>query len=106
MRCPLTEQIRYVGYSKDPEQRLWVHMHQNGGDSNREWIESLKVLDLEPALVLLEEVPHAECYDAESRWINRLLGERHELVNKIYRGAKRPELSALFEAKRRQRNGA
>lgn len=85
---------RYVGVSKHPQKRYEaVHMH--GGETfyQRAWTAELKGKGLLPELHVLEGVSFEERFAAEARWIHHLLCEGHALMNRIYKGGKRPEIT-------------
>ena len=71
LRDPRTEEIRYVGKSIRPQERLTNHMNEPPSSCHRShWIQELKAMGLRPALVLLERVDGAWSWqESERRWI-------------------------------------
>lgn len=96
--CPASEQIRYVGVSKSPVERFRQHISlsdinpasSKGLSKKQEWIWGLLKSELEPELVILQEVPvlserqgqvHPRAKATENEWIVRLLKAGHKLTN-------------------------
>lgn len=81
LKCPLTEQIHYVGKADVPEMRLRQHLASPTNRASREWISALAARGLVPELVILERVPVGEWQRAEREWITRLRLDGHDLTN-------------------------
>jgi len=80
LRDPRTFDVRYVGFSKDPESRLLSHLAESiQGDRSHKcnWIRSLLRLDLKPVLGIVESGVGLEWECRERHWIQqfRYLGE-------------------------------
>lgn len=69
--CPLTNEIKYIGKSNNPERRLKDHMWDTRGmDINKAlWIKDLKTKKLKPILEILDEVPISTWQYWEEFWI-------------------------------------
>lgn len=94
---PRSGLVMYVGRSKDPAKRRWQHIHEarakvkRGAKLSRiaAWINDVEQSELEPQIVILDDVPQQEAEDAEAQWIRHYLelnqaqanGERG--VNKV-----------------------
>jgi hypothetical protein len=78
---PRDNEVRYVGRTEDPENRLEEHISQHR-DGMREWVEELADIDLAPRLRILEIQP---CYGwrAERYWIQFYLSNGAALLNKM-----------------------
>jgi len=53
---PETMQIRYIGKTVNPEQRLASHCHEKSACHRSHWIQSLKAKGLKPSIVCIEEI--------------------------------------------------
>lgn len=86
LRCPVTEQIRYVGKSDSPRLRLSSHCTTTEIVNKRqhEWIQWLDQQKLRPELVILEQVPNdrEKWTEAEKRWIDTLKKLGYDLTNR------------------------
>lgn len=70
---PRTDDIRYIGKTEDPKQRLRWHIWNGGrvSDMKRAWITALKDAGLEPTIRILEIVPGGvDWEEAERRHIS------------------------------------
>lgn len=78
--CPITNQIRYIGKSNNPEKRLKHHIAYKGKCHKTSWIKSLK--GLKPILSILDETGcEKEAYKLEQYWISQLKSWGFRLVN-------------------------
>lgn len=70
---PETGEVRYIGKSIRPEQRLRNHINEAPSNCHRShWIQSLKARGLEPTLMIIETI-HGEWpwQESERFWIKR-----------------------------------
>lgn len=79
---PLTEEIRYVGKSNDPIERLRDHMQCRSTNIHKDrWLSKLKRQGREPILQILEECDRSGWKDCERFWIAALLESGALLLN-------------------------
>jgi hypothetical protein len=86
---PDTEQVRYVGRSYSPAERLRGHLtnaRTNPTSAKDEWIAELLAAGKRPIMEVLEEAKRG--YDsagfAERDWMRRLLADGQPLLNVRY----------------------
>lgn len=78
-------QVRYVGATRDPENRMVLHLKDSRRPKPRdEWLRPLLKSGMRPTLKVIEQVDAARWQDAERRWISkyRELGARLTNVTK------------------------
>lgn len=90
--CPAAGQIRYVGRSINPVERLRQHIDgarvgtYGGTEAKREWLTSLLEDGKEPELVVLQILEDPDqSNEAEISWMHRLLEGGANLVNRVPR---------------------
>jgi predicted GIY-YIG superfamily endonuclease len=74
---PRTNQVKYVGRTKNPTTRLSSHI--NGGHLG--WVRELKGLGFTPIMECIEWVEEDDASDREMFWINSLRTGGCNLVN-------------------------
>lgn len=79
---PSTQQIRYVGKSDDPKDRLRRHLGDGANIHKTRWIAKLKRQGLIPLLHILEEVPYSQWQEKERYWIAYYREQGCSLLNK------------------------
>lgn len=100
---PETEEIRYVGKSIRPTQRLQNHMNEVSNCHRSHWLQSLKRRGLKPELMILESV-HGEWpwQESERYWIKRLKDAGCRLTNNTSGGDGVSDLPPETREKMRQ----
>ena len=80
---PVTEEIRYVGKTRNPKMRFHNHCNKlhNEKSHKRNWINKLKKEGLKPKMKILDEVLESEWKFWEKFWINQLKQWNFNLVN-------------------------
>ena len=80
---PITEEIRYVGKTRNPKMRFHNHCNKlhNEKSHKRYWINKLKKEGLKPKMKILDEVLESEWKFWERFWINQLKQWNFNLVN-------------------------
>lgn len=68
---PRTSEVRYVGVTGAPSARLGGHRHvsESRRSPKQEWVAELAAIDLQPGMIVLEEVPLSRWETTERRWI-------------------------------------
>jgi len=80
---PRTDQIRYVGQSVDPVERLAAHLEECYQEQSEkaEWIQELKKLGLVPRQIILERTTSELWEEREQYWIAKCKAIGEPLVN-------------------------
>lgn len=85
LRCPLSGEIRYIGKTNQPRQRLSLHVwwaRQRNHTYVARWIGGLLKLGLRPSLEVIFEVPPHEGWQYhEMRLIEAFRSAGHHLMN-------------------------
>lgn len=67
---PRTEELRYVGKTVNPARRMSDYRNPLRGKShNKNWLLNLKEADLEPEMIIIEEVDRSVWKESEIFWI-------------------------------------
>ena len=92
---PDTGAVRYVGQTKYPRRREWLHCsHSNnrrGARRVNKWILGLLERGSRPVFKVIEETPHLD--DRERHWIAELRSRGADLLNMNDGGAERVQPS-------------
>jgi len=78
---PRTDEVRYVGATKYPEQRLHQHLTQPPNDEMADWINSLDSECVTPVMNVINVAEVSELSRKERTAVQRL-SERFDLLNK------------------------
>lgn len=80
---PFSEEVRYVGKTKDLQGRIRDHLHYDKSDTYKaRWINKLQEQGLDPFVKVLEEVAASTPWqEREKFWIKKLKSEGHRLTN-------------------------
>lgn len=71
---PRTDEIRYIGGTKNPDSRVAQHMNSRGSSPKNRWFRELRSLGLEPILRVLEVADEATWRRREQYWIRKTPG--------------------------------
>lgn len=80
LKDPRDGAVRYVGVSKNPEQRLRSHIKQPVSDDMADWIGALSAIGERPSLETVESGPPSEIATVEQKWIDKY--DDSQLLNK------------------------
>lgn len=83
LRDPITREIRYVGKSDNPKQRLSEHIRKSKYTityKNR-WLQTLKQKNLIPIMEIIDIVDKNNWGDSEKKWISYYREEGFNLTN-------------------------
>lgn len=71
LKCPIENEILYVGKSKNPEKRLLSHLGEKYKSKKNSWLKNLKQKGLIPELVILDTASEDKINDLEKKWIEK-----------------------------------
>jgi hypothetical protein len=66
---PRTDEVRYIGKSDNPRSRLAAHLRDRSDNHRCHWLGELRSADLQPTLLILDEVCAWGWQDVEVSWI-------------------------------------
>lgn len=90
---PRTDEIRYVGKSVNPSERLNVHMNERSNCHRSHWLQELKREGLLPHMFILETIEGEWPWQESERWwIARLKAGGARLTNSTSGGDGVPDL--------------
>lgn len=97
---PETDEIRYIGKSIRPLQRLQNHMNEKSNCHRSHWLQSLKRRGMEPTLILFEMISGAWPWQhSERHWIAKGRALGWPLTNNTSGGDGVPDLPPETRAK-------
>jgi predicted GIY-YIG superfamily endonuclease len=80
--CPITEEVKYIGKSNNPKQRLSKHKSVKDNNIDKKlWIDHLLKNNLSPKLKILEEVSIEEWKEKEKFYIKKYKDLGYNLYN-------------------------
>lgn len=91
---PRTNELRYIGKSKNPKQRLFGHLNsvKNGEISLKTtWLKELIENGYVPLVKILEKTNENDWEEAEKRWIEKCRSEGLNLLNVADGGSNPPD---------------
>ena len=80
LKDPRDGAVRYVGVSKNPEQRLRGHINQPVSEDMGDWIGALSAIGERPSLETVETAAPSEIATIEQKWIDKY--DSSQLLNK------------------------
>lgn len=81
---PVTGEVRYIGKSNNPKNRLRDHLcvnRKHGASHCKAWIKSLNSIGIVPAMDILDEVDYKEWEFWEQYWISQFKSWGFNLTN-------------------------
>lgn len=78
--CPISNQIRYVGKTNSVRVRYNAHLNDKSKSHKSSWIKSLKIQELKPKCIILDEIENDVSY-WEQYWISQCKCWGFDLVN-------------------------
>jgi len=82
LKDPRTDEYKYVGKSVNGIERAKSHITHSHNPLLNQWIDELKMNNLVPNVVVLENVSDwKQLIDKEKYWVGKLLNEEHDLFN-------------------------
>ena len=96
---PFTMEVRYIGRTTEPLERLRAHIYQTAGGTDKdEWIIGLRARDTFPIMEVIEAVPFGTGAMREKHWIKYYFKQGANLFNKIHN---KPELQVIGYKKKK-----
>lgn len=81
---PDTQQIRYIGKTQNPKQRLAKHLNDKKDTAKCQWVQSLRAQGKKPEMILLDNCEWTTSLVLEAAWIQTLSEDGFPLTNKKY----------------------
>lgn len=87
LKDPTTDEIRYVGKTSNPKDRLSRHLQKSyldGGDKNfhkSRWIKKLLSIGERPTMSVIQECDDTNVNELEIYWIDKMKKDGHNLTN-------------------------
>lgn len=98
LKCPVTEQIRYIGKSNRPKDRYNSHLKSDDKYHKTLWIKKLKSEGIKPELVIIDEVDYCNWEEAEKKYILLFKSFGADLTNTTKGGDITPDSSGSKNA--------
>jgi DNA-binding NarL/FixJ family response regulator len=98
LKHPVTGEIRYVGLTRFPAKRFRNEIHYAHTRHLRNWITSLKNINLKPKMETLEETDENLASSKEQEWIAEMRSRGCDLINYTNGGEKGYECSEQYRA--------
>jgi len=95
--CPITHETKYVGETIVPSRKYSQIQSEATPRERLEWIKDLKKQGLKPIMIITDEVPVEEGFDAKSSRIKTEVENGNKLFNKLNR--KNPNASSTVHGK-------
>jgi DNA-binding phage protein len=82
LKCPVTENIHYIGKSSNGMIRPLSHIKISHSEKIKQWVNDLSVFGYKPNIEIIEVVNHEEHLSVrEKYWINKCLNDGCYLLN-------------------------
>lgn len=91
LKCPSTEQVRYIGMTCNLKSRYSRHITESKGYHKNLWIAKLKRDGLKPEMVIIDEVDFCDWEEAEKKYILLFKSFGADLTNKTVGGDITPD---------------
>jgi hypothetical protein len=78
---PRNDEVRYVGATRQPEQRLESHINQPHSDDLKSWVSSLESVHETPDMNIINVAPVDQLSDKEEAALDEL-SDRFDLLNR------------------------
>jgi hypothetical protein len=78
---PLTNELRYIGATNNPQERFASHLKSKPGTHNRNWLCSLREKKLKPTFKIIEQVDDDSWSEREQYWIAHYKSAGARLTN-------------------------
>ena len=81
LKHPVTEEVRYVGLTRDPARRLHNEINYPHTKHLKNWVNSLKAESLKPSMEIVEETEEGLACAVERKWIADMKARGCRLIN-------------------------
>lgn len=81
---PVSKQIKYIGSTKIPQQRLVNHINSTANNGVSLWIKELLFNGFKPEIILIEKISILDIKIKEKYWINYYMNLEQNLLNANY----------------------
>lgn len=104
LKCPILNEIKYVGKAINPKKRLIVHISRSKKETSRKalWLNELSNINLKPEIIILEEIKSNEWQEKEKYWIKYYKDKGNKLTNMTIGGDGTENSPAIYLSKRLQ----
>ncbi|WP_094570748.1 GIY-YIG nuclease family protein [Mucilaginibacter xinganensis] len=84
--CPISNEVVYVGATKDAKIRFYNHLKAYSDSSLAKWVKCLRINGLVPIIIPIEEITHTDDLKrSERKWIKYYRSKNFILFNGYFR---------------------